>query len=124
MTLEQRSIAIDMLKRGLSAQIIGDYFGVSRQRISALVYETDLEKSLCPKPKLNHRGKVYGLVYKALKSGALVQLPCEICNSWESHAHHDDYNKPLDVRWLCLEHHWEWHRNNKAIEFNNSNITK
>lgn len=40
--------------------------------------------------------------------------PCEICGDTKSEAHHDDYSKPLDVRWLCRRHHVEWHCNNDA----------
>lgn len=29
-------------------------------------------------------------------------------------AHHDDYSKPFNVRWLCPQHHREWHKNNEA----------
>lgn len=43
----------------------------------------------------------------------LERMPCEQCGSTEKiHAHHDDYAKPLDVRWLCSKHHKEWHRLN------------
>lgn len=48
-------------------------------------------------------------VHVALKSGALVRCPCETCGEPNAQAHHPDYDKPLDVMWLCLTHHAEWH---------------
>jgi hypothetical protein len=52
------------------------------------------------------------LVGNAVKAGKLVKMPCEICGEAKSNAHHDDYAKPLDVRWLCDIHHCEWHQEN------------
>lgn len=52
------------------------------------------------------------LVGNALRDGRLLKKPCEICREQKSNAHHDDYSKPLDVRWLCDDHHKEWHRIN------------
>lgn len=49
------------------------------------------------------------ILHVAIKSGKLSRKPCEICGEPKSHAHHDDYSKPLDVVWLCLQHHKERH---------------
>lgn len=55
-------------------------------------------------------------VRRAVRSGILKKLPCEhvdenghVCGA-KAQAHHDDYSKPLDVIWLCPEHHGERHR--------------
>jgi hypothetical protein len=32
-----------------------------------------------------------------------------VCGNAATHAHHDDYSKPLEVRWLCRAHHSEHH---------------
>jgi hypothetical protein len=42
---------------------------------------------------------------RAILKGTLVRQPCEVCGNEKSEAHHDDYSKPLDVRWLCSNHH-------------------
>lgn len=65
----------------------------------------------------NKTGNAIYKVYNALKTGILVKQPCEICGAEPAEAHHDDYNKPLEVRWLCKCHHVEWHKNNKPIYF-------
>ena len=44
-------------------------------------------------------------VANAMTLGTLQRQPCEECGSLNSTAHHDDYNKPLDVRWLCWPDH-------------------
>jgi hypothetical protein len=48
-------------------------------------------------------------VTRAIKSGELLRQPCEVCGDPRSDAHHDDYSKPLDVRWLCRSHHRQHH---------------
>jgi len=35
---------------------------------------------------------------------------CEQCGAPNAHAHHDDYSRPLDVRWLCRTCHGIEHR--------------
>ena len=53
------------------------------------------------------------LVLKALKNGTLHRGKCEICGDERVEAHHDDYNEPLNVRWLCISCHRKWHSNNE-----------
>jgi len=50
------------------------------------------------------------LVRSKISQGELKREPCERCGSTNVHAHHDDYSKPLQVRWLCPTHHAEVHR--------------
>ena len=45
----------------------------------------------------------------AIRRGELIRQPCEICGNSRSHAHHNDYSKPFQVRWLCALHHKFYH---------------
>lgn len=40
--------------------------------------------------------------------GLLVPQPCEVCGAG-AEAHHPDYDRPGDVRWLCRKHHRQLH---------------
>ena len=51
-------------------------------------------------------------VSNAVRDGRLTRQQCEVCGKQQAQAHHDDYSKPLDVRWLCTTHHAEWHKHN------------
>ena len=55
--------------------------------------------------------KARTMVGNAIRDEKLFREPCEQCGSTESiHGHHDDYAKPLNVRWLCAAHHSQWHK--------------
>jgi hypothetical protein len=45
----------------------------------------------------------------AIQRGELISQSCEVCGESKTQAHHDDYSKPLDVRWLCFAHHQQYH---------------
>lgn len=51
-------------------------------------------------------------VGNALRNGKLVKQPCEVCGESVVHGHHCDYDRPLEVMWLCAEHHAQWHSEN------------
>lgn len=57
------------------------------------------------KQRFPHKDKARAMVGNAIRDGRLIRQPCEVCGSPKSQAHHDDYYKPLDVRWLCFVHH-------------------
>ena len=49
----------------------------------------------------------------ALRDGSLTRMPCEVCGDKKSDAHHVNYDKPLEIRWLCRKHHLRAHGKRK-----------
>ena len=45
----------------------------------------------------------------AVSRGKVIRKACEVCGFYPAEGHHDDYSRPLDVRWLCKEHHEAHH---------------
>tara|TARA_R110000851_G_scaffold320926_1_gene486044 strand:- start:5 stop:433 length:429 start_codon:yes stop_codon:yes gene_type:complete len=56
--------------------------------------------------------KAQNMVNNQKRAGNISELPCEVCGGLKVVAHHDDYDKPLNVRWLCQAHHKQWHAKN------------
>ena len=53
----------------------------------------------------------------AVRDGRVIKPDaCEMCGvSGKLHGQHDDYTKPLDVRWLCVPCHTLVHRGERAV---------
>lgn len=46
----------------------------------------------------------------ALRRGLIERGPCEVCGAEPTDGHHDDYDRPLAIRWLCRKHHRREHQ--------------
>lgn len=74
----------------------------------------DARKRVLPSISKKEHAAIKSKVYRAIKRGILTKQPCEVCADPKAHAHHDDYSKPLDVRWLCSFHHMREHKDTRA----------
>ena len=56
------------------------------------------------------RFRIYKQVLRAVERGVLIKTPCVKCGSEDRiQGHHNDYNKPLEVVWLCDPCHRKLH---------------
>lgn len=132
LTEENVQEAIKMYRRGMSYEDIGRFYNVSRQAIWDVLRRRGVQsRNHLRFGEDNHfwRGgecadkAVQHLVEKAIQKGALVPMDCESCGAnYEFkdgrnavQAHHSDYNKPLEVQWLCQKCHHEWHKTHTPI---------
>lgn len=86
----------------LSAEKMRDWRKNNREKSLAVVSNY--------KKKNPEKANAHRLVLLTVKSGELVKLPCEICGNTKSQAHHENYDQPLSVKWLCQKHHSEVHK--------------
>lgn len=52
-------------------------------------------------------------INNAVRDGKIFKKPCEICGEHKVQAHHYDYSRPLEVKWMCIYHHSQWHKMNR-----------
>lgn len=58
----------------------------------------------------------------AIRRGLIERQPCEVCGAVHGqagaviHGHHDDYQKPMAVQWLCHLHHRQVHAVLRALK--------
>lgn len=86
-----------------------EYMRRYRQENRARLNAADLAR-YHSSPEEKKKWRARRLVNEAIKRGGLDRGPCETCGLTPAEGHHDDYDRPLDVRWLCKTHHAETHR--------------
>jgi hypothetical protein len=122
-----------MYNGGLSVGDCAAAFGITRQAM----WDTLRRRGVKFRPQLRfgadntfHRGgtttgkkEARFAMQRATDKGLIKRGEvCEVCATKGTgpqpiEGHHDDYNKPLTVRWLCKKCHFDWHKNNKAVAF-------
>lgn len=78
----------------------------ARNRDRDLAYNQEWHRKHNQDPR---KVKARRAVSHALARRLLGRKACEVCGEIRVDAHHDDYDKPLEVRWLCRRHHMEAH---------------
>jgi len=94
-----------------------------RVQARELYQKTDTGKKSMRKSRKKYQDN-YPNAYKtkiitgsAIRGGKIIRPDiCEECpSSLGIEGHHDDYNKPLEVRWLCCRCHHLWHKTNTPL---------
>ncbi len=62
---------------------------------------------LSDEAKKKNSARAYANTY--LRRGKLKPEPCFVCSDPVAEMHHEDYEKPLDVLWLCRPCHLSCH---------------
>lgn len=128
--------AVSLYESGMSIQECAEFYEISRQAMHKI-----LERRNCKfrdnlkfgsdnhfyrgcLPDKSKKERTHNIVEKAIKKGVLVNphicSKCGCNNYFKDgrsgiQAHHCDYDKPLEIVWLCQHCHHEWHKNFKAI---------
>ena len=50
------------------------------------------------------KARAHNAIKHAIAKGKIISMPCFCCGE-TAEAHHPDYDRPLDVVWLCKAHH-------------------
>lgn len=82
---------------------------INRYSTKEKIYQRDYKRKQRKQIDQTQQQKAHSAVANAVKKGLLIKCPCEICGDEQVVAHHKDYNKKLEVRWLCRKHHSQFH---------------
>lgn len=133
LTEEQARQSVKMYNDGMSLAPIAGFFNVSRQGMWDLLRR---RTTMRPQKRLDQNnhfarggkradGKAHDTLEYAIQKGIVLRkTSCEQCGQGGTmkdgrskiQAHHCDYNKPLEVMWLCQKCHHKWHKLNTAIK--------
>jgi hypothetical protein len=70
---------------------------------------------LSPEARKKSKARAYANVYKL--RGIIAREACFICDEPKAEMHHENYDNPLEVLWLCRPCHVEHHTEARAEMF-------
>lgn len=80
---------------------------------------------LTPEQRKKSNARSYANNYQ--RRGVIEKIPCQVCGDENSQKHHENYDWPLAVEWLCRGCHLAVHRGEvpripKPFQHNNSGV--
>lgn len=113
--IRRSKFQLDRIRRKIAENQKGENNPNWKDGISKTPYFYKKRRAYKDREKNQARAKVY----RAIRSGELIPQPCAVCAKVENiEAHHWDYSKPLEVQWLCREHHIEADKQRRILEQN------
>lgn len=70
---------------------------------------------MSPEAQKKSKARAYANVYKL--RGIINRNSCFLCNSTNAEMHHENYDEPLNVIWLCRSCHLEHHSKTHEVKF-------
>lgn len=88
-----------------------DYSGKNNPHWKGGITKNNYHYKKIQQERYPERVKARDILNKAIRAGKIRRPDiCPKCNKKRKvHAHHKDYSKPLDVKWLCRSCHRELH---------------
>lgn len=77
------------------------------KRKLGLLKEKDRKHALISRKRFPKKAKARLILRNAIQKGSIIKPKiCEDCGKRKKlHGHHENYNKPLEVNWLCIHCH-------------------
>ena len=69
-------------------------------------------------PLVKKKKNAHLAIYRAIKSGELIKSKvCEVCGlGGKIQGHHEDYDDPLSVVWVCVRCHADIHKKKRGLD--------
>ena len=119
--------AANLYQSGMTLRAVAKVLGAHRESIrerfvkKGIPLRCNRSPNAVPRDRDTSKVAAHNAVQTAIDNKTIVrQRKCEACGGRRNVvAHHADYNKPLDVNWLCRKCHGAWHEKFVAIEKSN-----
>lgn len=119
---EDRTLLANLYKDGASIGSLAKRFGINPKSAKNLIVARSIPiRPYEPQARRERKWPAHSIpvherwatrrLERSIARGLMIRpKSCSVCGcDGKINGHHDDYNKPLSVRWLCSSCHADWH---------------